>query len=777
MTEVESVSEETEEAVGHVPSEITYDEQFYPARPRRLTPTARRIARRPTEAEGEPNAENPKYVAWLMDESMLNDANALAKQLSGSGNMLQNPFADPDPRAAMRRAAVWYTAYPSSFLTRNDQTYLSGLADPRLWECFAAVGIEAVHTGPTKRAGGIRGWTQTPSVDGHFDRISLQVDPVFGSEDDFRALCAMAEEHGGVIIDDIVPGHTGKGADFRLAEMGYADYPGIYHMVSIPPEDWHLLPDVPPGRDSTNLTAEREDSLQRAGYIIGRLQRVIFFEDGVKETNWSVTRPVEGVDGVVRRWVYLHYFKEGQPSINWLDPSFAGMRLVIGDALHALADLGSGALRLDANGFLGVEKSAEGRPAWSEGHPLGEAANQLIASMIRKMGGFSFQELNLTIEDIRTMSEAGADLSYDFVNRPAYHHALVMADTEFLRLTLRLSREIGVAPVSLVHGLQNHDELTHELIHFSAGHGEDMFPFRGGFISGGDLAGVIRGELVSHLTGEAAPYNLTFTTNGIACTTASMITAVLGIRDLDQISDDDVERVKRAHLLLAMFNALQPGVFALSGWDLTGTLTISAESVSDLIRDGDTRWINRGTHDLLGVPEEQRKLVGLLPTGRSLYGTLPDQLQDPGSFASRLSQIIEVRRRFEIHLGDQLDIPDVPHRAMLVLMHQLPSGQQHVLALNFSEEDISGTVRSDCLKPHSAVSDMFGGWDGEATVDDLNSFHLTLGPYQGFSLLVQPPPEEEPADDVVEPDPTPVPLPPMTSFEPPTQSHWIPRQR
>ena len=317
MSEVQTTSEETEEAVGHVASEITYDEQFYPARPRRLTPTARRILRRPTEAEGEPNAGNPKYVAWLVDESMLNDANALAKQLSGSGNMLQNPFAHPDPRAALRRAAVWYTAYPSSFLTRRDQTYLSGLADPRLWECFAAVGIEAIHTGPTKRAGGIRGWTQTPSVDGHFDRISLQVDPEFGSEDDFRALCAMADEHGGVIIDDIVPGHTGKGPDFRLAEMGYADYPGIYHMVSIPPEDWHLLPDVPLGRDSTNLTAECEDSLQRAGYIIGRLQRVIFFEDGVKETNWSVTRAVEGVDGVARRWV-LPALLQGGPAVDQL---------------------------------------------------------------------------------------------------------------------------------------------------------------------------------------------------------------------------------------------------------------------------------------------------------------------------------------------------------------------------------------------------------------------------------------------------------------------------
>ena len=82
------------------------------------------------------------------------------------------------------------------------------------------------------------------------------------------------------------------------------------------------------------------------------------------------------------------------------------------------------ALRLDANGFLGVEKSTEGGPAWSEGHPLSEAANQLIASMVRKVGGFTFQELNLTIDDIKNTQERGADLSYDFINRPAYQHAL-----------------------------------------------------------------------------------------------------------------------------------------------------------------------------------------------------------------------------------------------------------------------------------------------------------------------------------------------------------------
>jgi trehalose synthase len=203
----------------------------------------------------------------------------------------------------------------------------------------------AIHTGPVKQAGGISGWQNTPSVDGHFDRISTQIDPAFGTEQDFRQMCATATWNGGTIIDDIVPGHTGKGADFRLAEMKYADYPGIYHMVEIDSRDWVHLPDVPTGADSINIDADTEEWLDDAGYIIGRLQRVIFYAEGVKETNWSVTRPVVGVDGILRRWVYLHYFKDGQPSINWLDPSFAGMRLVIGDALHSLTDLGSGALR------------------------------------------------------------------------------------------------------------------------------------------------------------------------------------------------------------------------------------------------------------------------------------------------------------------------------------------------------------------------------------------------------------------------------------------------
>ena len=682
--------------------------------------------------------EGEDYVRWLQEESMLANAGTIAGQFSGIGAVWQNPFADPNPVAAIRKASVWFTAYPISMITKPGQSVLCALGDEDLWRAFEAIGINAVHTGPVKRAGGILGRDTTPSMDGHFDRISTQIDEVFGTEREFRRLCEVAAAHGGVIIDDLVPGHTGKGADFRLAEMNVGDYPGIYHMVEIPPEDWHLLPAVAAGRDSVNLDSQAEDRLERAGHIVGRLQRVIFHDPGIKDTNWSATAPVTGPDGVERRWVYLHYFKEGQPSINWLDPTFAGMRLVIGDALHSLGDLGAGALRLDANGFLGVEKSAEeGAPAWSEGHPLSDAVNQLIASMVRKVGGFTFQELNLAIEDIQRTSQRGADLSYDFVNRPAYVHALATGDTEFLRLTLNTALAHGLQPVRLIHALQNHDDMTYELRHFSTAHKDDIFSFRGAELTGGELAVTIRAELIDRLAGAAAPYNATFTTNGIASTTATVMAAALGYPDLTDLSQGQIEGIKQAHLLVAMFNALQPGAFAVSGWDLCGMLTLDQAKVSRLLAAGDTRWIHRAAYDLMNYQPGATESQSGMPRGSSLYGSLPDQLTDPTSFVSRLSEILAIRTRHGIPTSVQVDVPEVSNKAMLVMVHALESQQIQVTVLNFSNQSVAGAVKSEHLIPGSAVIDLFSD-QVIAEVDDDHTFLVTLKPHQGNAALIAP---------------------------------------
>jgi trehalose synthase len=684
---------------------------------------------------GERAGEREDYVRWLQQKSMLADASRIAGQFSGVADMWQSPFATPNPTAVVGKSSVWFTAYPISMITKPGHSFLSTLGDDDLWRVFEAIGINAVHTGPLKRAGGVFGRELTPSVDGQFDRISTQIDEVFGSELEFRRLCEVAATHGGIVLDDIVPGHTGKGPDFRLAEMNVGDYPGIYHMVEIPPQDWHLLPAVLPGRDSVNLDSEAEGRLQRAGYIVGRLQRVIFQDPGIKDTNWSATAPVTGPDGVERRWVYLHYFKDGQPSINWLDPTFAGMRLVIGDALHSLGHLGAGALRLDANGFLGVERSADGDgPAWSEGHPLSEAANQLIASMVRKVGGFTFQEQNLSIDDIKKTSERGADLSYDFVNRPAYAHALAIGDTEFLRLTLNAALQHGLQPIRLVHALQNHDEMTYELVHFAIRHKDKIFRFRGSELTGGELAIKIRNELIERLTGEAAPYNAIFTTNGIASTIATIIAAALGYTDITHLSQAQTEKIKQVHLLLAMFNALQPGVLALSGWDLCGLLTLEPSKIARLLASGDTRWIHRAAYDLMDYRPEATESPSKMPRGSSLYGSLPEQLQDANSFASRLRDILAVRTRYRISTSVQVDVPDVPNKAMLVMVHQLDTSQIQVTVLNFSGQPIAGSVESEHLAPGAAVIDMFSN-QVIAEIDHEHSFAVSLEPHQGMSLL------------------------------------------
>ncbi|MCX6464074.1 MAG: maltose alpha-D-glucosyltransferase, partial [Pseudonocardiales bacterium] len=368
----------------------------------------------------------------------------------------------------------------------------------------------------------------------------------------------------------------------------------------------------------------------------------------------------------------------------------------------------------------------------------------LIGSMVRKLGGFTFQELNLTIDDIRATAEAGADLSYDFVNRPAYHHALATGDTEFLRLTLRTSLELGVDPASLVHALQNHDELTYELVHWATGHRDDVYTFRGAEVTGGELAAAVRQDLCEHLTGPDAPYNLIFTTNGIACTTATVIAATLGVRDLDAIDEHGAAAIARVHLLLAMFNALQPGVFALSGWDLTGMLTLAPDQVGELLEHGDTRWIHRAAHDLMGSsPGATRSSAGM-PRGRSLYGSIPDQLEDETSFLRQLQAILAVRKHYGIAVGEQVDVPDVAHRGMLVLVHRLEPGEDgaqrmHVSVLNFAGEPVTGTVRSEHLPPGAAVTDMFND-QPVGVVDDLHGFAVELEPHQGHALLVTLPP-------------------------------------
>jgi trehalose synthase len=680
-------------------------------------------------------AEGPAYIHWLEERSMLEQARTLARSYSGNSIQWQHAYGEPRPRAAVELASVWFTAYAASTIpSAPGVSSLATLGDERLWRAFQRIGIQGVHTGPVKLSGGISGYTYTPTVDGHFDRISFEIDPALGTEAQYKALVATAHRHGAVVIGDIIPGHTGKGADWLLAERAYEEYPGLYHMVEIPPADWALLPPVPAGRDAVNLSPATVEALTARRYIVGNLHSGIFYTAGVKDTDWSATGIVQGVDGSKRRWVYLHLFKQGQPTLNWLDPSFAAQRLVIGDEVHEIGVLGDAMVRLDANGLLGIERRPDGT-VWFAGHPLSVTANQLIADMARKIGGFTWEELALPLDVMREMSSGGPDLSYDFVTRPAYDHALLTGDAEFLRLIYRLMRQYDIDPGRLIHALQNHDELTMGLAPLTATHASELFPYHGRTMTGRELRDLVRSQMYERLIGERAPYNLKFG-EGVASTTVSLLAAKIGIRDLSRITPEQKQRIAKLHLLLAFFNAMQPGVFALSGWDLMGDLTLPAAVVRERLADGDTRWINRGAYDLLGTnPGAQRSPEGL-PRAVSLYGPLPQQLDRPDSFASRLARMLRARAQLHLYAARLVDVPSVRATGLFVLVHELPEGAgREITAINFGDRSVDEAVRVRGAAAGSTFTDALDPSAPALEIGTGGTLRLRLKPYETRALV------------------------------------------
>jgi len=107
-------------------------------------------------------------------------------------------------------------------------------------------------------------------------------------------------------------------------------------------------------------------------------------------------------------------------------------------------------------------------------------------------------------------------------------------------------------------------------------------------------------------------------------------------------------------MLPTVFNALQPGIFMLSAWDILGVLQLEPSNPQivsgKFLADGDTRWLNRGAYDLMGVASAKKGVTGL-PEAIALFDTLPKQLKDPLSYLSRLNVLLDKRQKYNIATG------------------------------------------------------------------------------------------------------------------------------
>jgi len=683
----------------------------------------------------QPPNEDRDYIRWLEERSMLHQAARHARSISGSGVQWRHAYAEPQPRQIVRKASVWLLDYPGSVIPRQGESIIATWADPERWKALQSIGVELLHTGPVKRAGAVVGRKFTPTIDGWFDPISLDVAPELGTEEEFRRMVSEAKQHGALVATGLVPLHTGKGADFRLAQRAYRDYPGMYTIIEIRKDDWGLLPKVESAWKTALVPKDTARELTKKGYLPGLINSNDAAREARSWSGWSATGEVLGVDGKVRRWVFLHYFKPDQPTLNWLDPSFAAQRAVGGDITWSVHDLGARVLRFDAVPFLALEKKGDEGETLHYMHPLSITATDYIAALTRKLGGWSFHELNVPLEKLTAFTKNGPDLSYDFFTRAQCLHALLMGDAAPLRLSFKWLRDGKVESAALVHDLQNHDEITYQLNELD--HRKDKtFTLNGKKMTGKELRERMLNEMREKASGKAAPHNLLYRPekDGLATTFAAFVAAGLEVRDPYNATASERDRIRDGHLLLAAANALQPGVFSLSTWDLVGALPIPEKSVEDRMREGDYRWVNRGGVDLMGVnPEAKRSTVGL-ERAKALYGPLSEQLKDPRSFASRLKRLLAARKEYRIAEAELVDVPEVKNPAVCLLVLRLPGKKTAVTALNFSREAIEETVELKDVRGEK-VTDILSA-ESVGRVSDEGRLTIKMGPLSGTTLVV-----------------------------------------
>ena len=184
-----------------------------------------------------------------------------------------------NPGAEWWRTAVIYQIYPRSFADFDGDGMgdLKGITE-RL-ESLSSLGIDAIWFSP---------FFKSPQKDAGYDISDYrQIDPIFGTNEDFDVLLAKAKALGIRIIVDIVPNHTSdqhawfqaalKASEGSIERDYYHFKDGKGENGELPPNNWQSIFGGPA---------------------------------------WSRTTNADGTPG---QW-YLHLFDSTQPDLNWNNP-------------------------------------------------------------------------------------------------------------------------------------------------------------------------------------------------------------------------------------------------------------------------------------------------------------------------------------------------------------------------------------------------------------------------------------------------------------------------
>jgi alpha-glucosidase len=208
--------------------------------------------------------------------------------------------------------SVFYHIYPISFQDSDGD----GIGDIRgimsRLDYLVALGVDAVWLSPVFRS---------PMVDGGYDISDYcDIDPLFGTLDDFRELLRLAHDKGIRVMMDLVMNHTSDQHAWFIESRSSVDNPK---------RDWYIWHTGRNGKAPNNW---------RTNFL---------------ESAWRL-------DSATGQYYYHSFFRE-QPDLNWRNEE---MKRAFFDNIRFWLDLGVDGFRLDVVNMIVKDRLLRNNPLW-----------------------------------------------------------------------------------------------------------------------------------------------------------------------------------------------------------------------------------------------------------------------------------------------------------------------------------------------------------------------------------------------------------------------------
>lgn len=593
-----------------------------------------------------------EMASSLQDPSLLEEAQNISHVYSQQVAKLSPPPLSPQYASCLEQASIWFTLDLSQIACLEGKSTLETLTDDSLWNQLQEIGVQGLYLEGLKQGGAVR--------------TGFSIDSQWGSEKDWDRFSTLLQKKGIWGLDRLIGKSTGLSVDFWRALRNEGTYSGLYHLVQIPEKDWPLLPTIPKGKTIANIPWLSLQQLHQKGYVPE------CFSPYVKQSQWNATTAIAGPDGITRRWIYLRGVQE-DPAIDWLNPTFHGLQIASADALNAAYRYGQKIFFLES---------------FSDPFP-----NDTLSLWIRKLSGFSVQE---SVSSLREIQQVSSDFLVDTWTSAALLHALIAQDAEALRLMYRLLLDTSFSPTRLVHRLQPFDRFATDWQEFLRSPQKKYL-----YQEEVRTADVLRKQLLKE---DLAQLGLSHRDTLPLSTWPGFCAQALGISEALQ----NQEPILNAHLLLAFFYAMQPGIFSFSLSDLLGALPEQT-----------------GPLHLFGTNEQ------------ALYPSLPTQLGNRRSFACQLKQILSLRKENNLQSAELLEIPQPKQGGTFLLLTRLKETDTfQLLAVNFSRAPAQETIERSLFRNTTAIDLVSSKTMDKSYASSL--FQFDLPPLSGKVFLFSP---------------------------------------